>query len=287
MTRLPVAALVGAAAIVNAGGVRADTIELPAAADTSLYEESTLFSNGAGDHFFCGLNNGGFKRRGLIRFDVAGNIPAGSVITDATLTLYMSRTTAPPTNVSIHRVTQGWGEAGSDAPDAEGGGAPAMPGDATWLYRFVDAVNPLLSPPWSSPGGDYAFPASATTLVADFDWYDWSSPAMLDDVRGWFEDPGGSRGWIVIGNEDFVHSAKRFDSRTAPLPQFRPVLSVTFDPPPCPADLDGSGDVGFGDILQIIGAWGPCGVPCPEDLSGNGAVDFADILAVIAAWGPC
>jgi len=56
---------------------------------------------------------------------------------------------------------------------------------------------------------------------------------------------------------------------------------------PCPADLDGSGDVGFGDILSIISAWGPCGVPCPEDLSGNGNVDFADILAVIGAFGPC
>jgi polyhydroxybutyrate depolymerase len=56
---------------------------------------------------------------------------------------------------------------------------------------------------------------------------------------------------------------------------------------PCPGDVDGSDDVGFGDILAIIGAWGPCGVPCPEDLSGNGSVDFADILAVIAAWGPC
>ncbi|MHC5113329.1 MAG: right-handed parallel beta-helix repeat-containing protein [Planctomycetota bacterium] len=55
----------------------------------------------------------------------------------------------------------------------------------------------------------------------------------------------------------------------------------------CPADLDGSGDVGFGDILSIIAAWGPCGVPCPEDLSGNGQVDFADILAAIGAWGPC
>jgi subtilisin-like proprotein convertase family protein len=56
---------------------------------------------------------------------------------------------------------------------------------------------------------------------------------------------------------------------------------------PCPQDLDGSGDVGFGDILQIIGAWGPCGEPCPQDLSGNGSVDFADILAVIGAWGDC
>ncbi|MCP3903959.1 MAG: hypothetical protein GY715_10030, partial [Planctomycetes bacterium] len=54
----------------------------------------------------------------------------------------------------------------------------------------------------------------------------------------------------------------------------------------CPADLDGSGDVGFGDILVIIGAWGPCG-GCAEDLNGNGVVDFADILVVIGAWGPC
>ncbi|MHC5114643.1 MAG: hypothetical protein ACYTGP_09470 [Planctomycetota bacterium] len=57
---------------------------------------------------------------------------------------------------------------------------------------------------------------------------------------------------------------------------------------PCPADLDGSGDVGFGDVLSVIGAWGPCPPgPCPNDLSGNGSVDFADVLVVIAAWGPC
>ncbi|MHC5115426.1 MAG: FG-GAP repeat domain-containing protein, partial [Planctomycetota bacterium] len=55
----------------------------------------------------------------------------------------------------------------------------------------------------------------------------------------------------------------------------------------CPGDLDGSGDVGFSDVLVIIGAWGPCPPDCPEDLSGNGTVDFADILAVIAAWGAC
>ncbi|MCP3902593.1 MAG: hypothetical protein GY715_03070 [Planctomycetes bacterium] len=56
----------------------------------------------------------------------------------------------------------------------------------------------------------------------------------------------------------------------------------------CATDLDGSGDVGFGDILQIIGAWGPCppGV-CAADLNANGDVDFADIIIVIANWGPC
>ncbi|MHC5113337.1 MAG: hypothetical protein ACYTGP_02770 [Planctomycetota bacterium] len=55
---------------------------------------------------------------------------------------------------------------------------------------------------------------------------------------------------------------------------------------PCPEDLDGSGDVGFGDILEVIANWG-C-TTCPdEDLNDNGTVDFADILAIVAAWGAC
>jgi hypothetical protein len=54
----------------------------------------------------------------------------------------------------------------------------------------------------------------------------------------------------------------------------------------CSSDLDGSGDVGFGDILVLIGAWGPCAA-CPEDLDGSGDVGFGDILAVIGDWGAC
>jgi hypothetical protein len=54
----------------------------------------------------------------------------------------------------------------------------------------------------------------------------------------------------------------------------------------CPEDLGDDGVVGFGDILDAIGAWGPC-ANCVQDLDGNGMVDFADVLAIIAAWGPC
>lgn len=54
----------------------------------------------------------------------------------------------------------------------------------------------------------------------------------------------------------------------------------------CPADIDGSGAVDFGDILAILSAWGDC-PDCPEDLSGNGSVDFADVLVVLGAWGAC
>ena len=54
----------------------------------------------------------------------------------------------------------------------------------------------------------------------------------------------------------------------------------------CPADLDGDGQVGVGDILAILAAWGPCD-DCPEDLDASGVVDFGDVLEVLSAWGPC
>jgi len=57
--------------------------------------------------------------------------------------------------------------------------------------------------------------------------------------------------------------------------------------PTCVGDLDGSGVVGFGDLLAVLSSWGPCPPTCPEDLDGSSAVDFGDLLRILTAWGPC
>ncbi|MHC5114378.1 MAG: DUF1028 domain-containing protein [Planctomycetota bacterium] len=52
-------------------------------------------------------------------------------------------------------------------------------------------------------------------------------------------------------------------------------------------DVDGDGDVDFGDILALIAQWGDCApppAPCPADLNGDGTVGFADVLVLIANW---
>jgi len=54
----------------------------------------------------------------------------------------------------------------------------------------------------------------------------------------------------------------------------------------CPPDVDGSFFVDFADLLQILGAWGPCD-DCLEDLDGDGDVGFSDVLTVLRDWGPC
>jgi hypothetical protein len=56
--------------------------------------------------------------------------------------------------------------------------------------------------------------------------------------------------------------------------------------PPCRADLDCSGGVGFPDLLVLLSAWGPCG-GCVHDIDGSGGVDFGDLLQTLSAWGPC
>jgi hypothetical protein len=57
-------------------------------------------------------------------------------------------------------------------------------------------------------------------------------------------------------------------------------------PPPCPEDIDSSGDVGFGDLLMVLSDWGPC-AGCATDLTGDGSTGFQDLLLVLAEWGPC
>ncbi len=54
----------------------------------------------------------------------------------------------------------------------------------------------------------------------------------------------------------------------------------------CFGDIDGDGTVGFGDLLEILGNWGPC-KGCPQDVDHDGTVAFGDILVVLAGWGVC
>ena len=209
-----------------------ELVEVGADRDNTLYEDPNgLWSNGAGEYFFAGRTGVGQLHRGLVRFDVAGAVPAGSTITGVTLTLHMSRTFSGPQAVGLYRVLADWGEGTSDAPGNEGAGAPAQPGDATWLHTFFD--NQF----WTTPGGDFATTASATATIADIGFYAWSSPALIADVQAWLDQPGENFGWLLRGNEDVDLTSKRFDTRENIEPTFRPVLAVTYVPEPATAWL--------------------------------------------------
>lgn len=227
---MPVILLLAASlAIASNQGPRSESVTIAAGKDNTLYEDNDgALSNGSGEHFFSGKASGqandGAIRRGLIAFNSLTAVPAGSLILSAELTLHMSRGTGGVQPVALHKVQADRGEAASDAPGPEGGGAPAEPEDATWLHTFfADQF-------WQTPGGDFVATPSATTVVGSEGNYTWSGPEVTNDVREWFDNPNSNFGWVLI-NESSNKTAKRFDSRENGSTEFQPKLVVTYSPP--------------------------------------------------------
>jgi hypothetical protein len=211
----------------------ADTVTLPCVRDNTLYENATgAVSNALGQTFFAGrtAQATNFRRRALVRFDVAGGVPAGATITAVTLSLHMSQAGAPAAQpVELHPVLADWGEGTSDGGAAGGAGAPSTAGDATWLHRFFNGTL------WAAAGGDFAAAASASQPVGVEGPYAWSSAGLVADAQAWLDTPASNFGWLLLGNEGAVQSVKRFDSRENADPLARPALTIEYTPPGTPA----------------------------------------------------
>ena len=209
-----------------ANSVSAAIINLIPSEDNTLYEYDPAegdHSNGAGFHFFAGENGMGELRRGVLAFDIAGTIPAGSTITAVSLTMNMSMTPAGALTVELHKLLADWGEGTSHAPMGEGDGAPATPNDATWRHRFFDTIF------WTMQGGDFSATVSASQSVGGVGQYTWSSAQMVADVQLWLDSPTSNFGWLVLGDETASATAKRFDTRESASP---PVLTIQYIPGP-------------------------------------------------------
>jgi hypothetical protein len=159
----------------------------------------------------------------LLAFDVAGAIPARARIVAAALVLELTPSNPEPAWIGVHRVLAEWGEGPSFA--SGGGGAPAQPGDSTWLL----AVDP--DRPWIAPGGDFADDPAVAASVADSGPYRFESSRLAADVQSWLDDPGDDFGWILVGDETRPSTAKRFASRESGDPSVAPTLVLRFERP--------------------------------------------------------
>ena len=56
---------------------------------------------------------------------------------------------------------------------------------------------------------------------------------------------------------------------------------------PCPADLNGDGQVGAADLAVILNNFGSAGGPAQGDLNGDGSIGAQDLAALLNAFGPC
>lgn len=220
------AALVAAIGYTCTALASANIINIMPSKDNTLYEFDPTegdFSNALGFHFFAGETGMSELRRGVLAFDIAGSIPLGSTITAASLSLNMSRSaTNTAYVVELHKLLADWGEGTSIAPGEEGEGAPATTNDATWRHRFFDTIF------WTTQGGDFSPTVSASQSVGGTGYYMWSSAQMVADVQSWLDNPASNFGWLVLGDETAIATAKRFDTRESASP---PILTIEFTGP--------------------------------------------------------
>ncbi|MDT8386513.1 MAG: multicopper oxidase domain-containing protein [Thiogranum sp.] len=204
------------------------TVTINPSKDNTVFGGAGFETNscGAGPNVFSGLTADGFARRALLQFDVAGSVPAGSVIDSATLTLTITRTQAGGNSLmSLHALSRAWGEGtvNCDSVRQGGQGAPANDGDATWLSALHNQIA------WTATGGDFGV-ASATASISSANnasaiWSSAGNPGMLGDLQNWLDNPAANFGWIMIGDESQTSTARRLNSREG---NPAPVLTIDF-----------------------------------------------------------
>jgi spore coat protein A len=178
--------------------------------DNTVAEDFPDNSSGACDSVFSGSTDVGFARRALMQFDIAGQIPAGSIINSVTLSMDVTRGgNHVDSTFSLHPINAAWVE-GVEGCGARGGGqGEPSTGGVTWN---------------TMPG----FGASSGDTIINNTSPVWSSTAtMVSDVTAWLNSPGTNYGWVLIGDEASSTTTRRFDSREGGSP---PVLTVDFTP---------------------------------------------------------
>ncbi|PHX95521.1 MAG: hypothetical protein CK546_02065 [Pedosphaera sp.] len=220
---------------------RADSVTLRPIADTTLIETAPNNNLGAQPFANSGTTQNFTKNRALFRFDVSG-IPTGAQVDSVSIAFEVTRQPVDgyaPADFGLHRMLVSWGEGAQTTanPGSPGQGAPAAPGEATWLARFAQT-----GPNWAAPGGlaatDFAAASSAGQSIYSVanSPYFFTSSQLAADVQLWLANPSENFGWMLLANDEGPNfTARRFGSREDAINA--PQLLVQFTTVPEPSAL--------------------------------------------------
>ena len=201
-----------------------NTVNIFPSKDNTIYQGASNNSNGLGTRLVTGLSSiwPGMKTRALLRFDVNGNVPFGSHITNANLSMNCASVTGTQSAItlSLYRMLDDWGEGTSAATLIPSLGVAATTNDATWINNLYPSSN------WSTTGGAYFPLSSASTIVAGPALYAWSNTRMINDLQTWLNDPSTNKGWVLRTNETGANQEKLFNSKDDV--SNKPTLAITY-----------------------------------------------------------
>jgi hypothetical protein len=170
-------------------------------------------------------------------------------------------------------------------------------GERPWVVELRDYDNPPDGYPYVAVWHEFAWVGAAPN------WITWS--VTIDDTSATALPPGWSGYGAETGlGEPILPADRTFTSVLAGIDEIafstlepgwffiEAVFDLQLDNisittgAACPGDFDGDGAIGFGDLLAVLSAWGPC-AGCPEDVTHDGEVGFGDLLVILSSWGPC
>ncbi len=205
--------------------------------DNELRESDPATAQGNNSSISVDLDNGGGVSQGVIQFDSIfgngpGQIPWGSTINSANLTVYVFDTSDSGATITMHEMLVGWDES------------------STW-NSLVGGVQ--LNDAEARSSVDSALTVAEFTGLQTF-------YGLKSTVQSW-SDGGANNGWVIVSDDtdgwDFYSSEYATVAR-------RPILTIDYTAPQPPAlDLDAdnsSGQVGANFAAAFVEDGGPVAI---------------------------
>jgi hypothetical protein len=137
-----------------------------------------------------GENGMGESHRMLFYANMS-SLPPNAIITDVAFQAFAERAGDDISfNVSLHALSQDWGEGSSVATGGEC--AAASDDDATWNYTYFGAKQR-----WTTPGGSFGSALAISSVNQANRTYQWRSHALTAQAQAWLEKPNTNFGFIL------------------------------------------------------------------------------------------
>ena len=242
----------------------------------------TVNNLGAHTHVPVGQANSDRVNRSVFQFDIAGNVPSGSIVTDVTFEFEVTQQGGvqgmQAVDFSLHRVTTAWDEGTGN------GNIGFASGDGvTWANATgVDL--------WGTLGGDFDAMTSGTVLVDGPDGlgsgeppiiYSITSAKLIQDVQDIVDGVAVDNGFLLKADTeglDFMGSASRVTSREGGNPA---KLIITFGSGVLLGDINLDGVVNLLDVTPFVNLLTEGIFQAEGDINQDGFVNLLDVSGFV------